>query len=67
MAGWLSFLRWLHFETKGRRYSFPLDNHRIVYKMRDFEEMRDQNKSRAISDEEKVHRMRGKKDDKVFF
>lgn len=67
MAGWFSFLRWLHFETKGRRYSFPLDNHRLVVMMRDFEEMRDQNKSRAISDEEKVHRMRGKKDDKVFF
>jgi hypothetical protein len=35
--------------------------------MRDFEEMREQNKSKALSDEEKVHRMRGKKDDKVFF
>jgi hypothetical protein len=35
--------------------------------MRDFEEMREQNKSRVLSDEEKVHSVRGKKDDKVFF
>jgi hypothetical protein len=67
MAGWLSFLRWLHFETKGRRYSFPLDNHRLVVMMRDFEEMREQNKSKVISDEEKVCSMRVKKNDKVFF
>ena len=67
MAGWLSFLRWLHFESKGRRYSFPLDNHRVVYMMRDFEEMREQNKSRALSDEKKVYCMWSKKDDKVFF
>ena len=60
MAGWLSFLRWFHFENKGRRYSFPLDNHRIVCIMRD------QNKSRALSDEEKVHNVWSKKDDKVF-
>jgi hypothetical protein len=67
MAGWLSFVRWLHFETKGRRYSFPLDNHRLVVMMRDFEEMREQNKSKVIPDEKKVCDVRGKKNDKVFF
>jgi len=66
MAGWLSFVRWLHFETKGRRYSFPLDNHRLVVMMRDFEEMREQNKSRVLSDEEKVYRLRGKKNAQIF-
>jgi plasmid maintenance system killer protein len=67
MAGWLSFLRWLHFETKGRRYSFPLDHHRLVLMMRDFEEMREQNKSKVLSDEEKVYSVRVNKNDKVFF
>jgi len=31
--GWLYFLRWLHYKQKGRRYSFPLDNHKEVYKV----------------------------------
>jgi hypothetical protein len=66
MAGWLSFLRWLHLKTKNRRFSFPLDNHRIICMMRDLEELREQNKSMALIDEEKVYCMWGKKDDKVF-
>jgi putative SOS response-associated peptidase YedK len=66
MAGWLSFLRWLRFENKGRRYSFPLDHHRLVVMMRDFEEMTEQ-KSKVLSDEEKVYSVRVNKNDKVFF
>jgi len=34
--------------------------------MRDLEELREQNKSIALIDEEKVYCMWGKKDDKVF-
>jgi len=67
MAGWLSFLRWLHFEKKGRRHSFPMDNQRIIYTMRDFEDLREQNKSSVIADEKKVRELRSKKDAKVFF
>ncbi len=67
MAGWLSFLRWLHFENKGRRYSFPMDNHRLVIMIRDFEELKEQNKTNVIVDEESVHSVRVKKNDKVFF
>jgi hypothetical protein len=67
MAGWLSFLRWLRYQTKWRRHSFPMDNHRQILMMRDYEEMRDKNKTNVIIDEKKVHRVRGKKDDKVFF
>jgi hypothetical protein len=66
MAGWLSFWRWLHFETKGRRYSFPMDNHRLVLMMRDFEEMREQLKQNVIIDEKIVRRVRSKKNDQVF-
>jgi hypothetical protein len=67
MAGWLSFLRWLRFQTKWRRHSFPMDNHRLVLIMRDYEEMREQLKQNVILDEKKVRELQCKKNDKVLF
>ena len=44
-----------------------MDNHRLVLMMRDYEEMREQNKTSIILDEKSVHRVRVKKDGEVFF
>jgi hypothetical protein len=48
MSGWLSFVRWLKYEVKGRRYSFPLDNQAKIYKMREAEEDHDRLKTIGV-------------------
>jgi hypothetical protein len=44
-----------------------MDNQRIIYTMRDFEDLREQNKSSVIADEKKVRDLRSKKNAQVFF